>query len=121
MDPIVRPALALMIAWPSHPPPAAHAAAAVAGDASTDTWPKVIMRIKILALIGSLCVHFLVPRGTCAQPTNWTLDDQFGRTHVAAEWKGRTVLLIAGADSLPFLVVGLADIGNAPRVQGQTL
>ncbi len=100
------------------------------------------MRLTLLALIGSLCVHTLMPRGTCAQPASWTLDDQFGRPHRAGEWKGRTVLLIAGAspaaatfaawgdaivaaygrdhaagaDSLPFLVVGLADIGNAPRV-----
>lgn len=100
------------------------------------------MRLTLLALIGSLCVHTLISRVTCAQSTNWTLDDQFGRPHHASEWKGRTVLLIAGAspaaatfaawgdaivaaygrdqaagaDSLPFLVVGLADIGNAPRV-----
>ena len=100
------------------------------------------MRTTLFALVCSLCIHTLIPRGVCAQPTNWTLDDQFGRPHAASEWKGRTVLLIAGAspaaatfaawgdaivaaygrgqtggaDSLPFLVVGLADIGNAPRV-----
>jgi hypothetical protein len=69
---------------------------------------------------------------------DWRLDDQFGRPHASADYLGKPVLLIAGgspaaktfdgwidavlaaygesADALPFHVLGLADIGNAPRI-----
>ncbi|HET9133394.1 MAG TPA: hypothetical protein VFN90_03740 [Gemmatimonadales bacterium] len=68
----------------------------------------------------------------------WRLDDQFGRPHASADYLGKPVLLIAGGspaaktfdrwidavlaayggstDALPFHVLGLADIGNAPRI-----
>lgn len=80
------------------------------------------------------------------QPPAWQLDDQFGRPHSAAELAGKPVLLIAGGapaaktfdawidavlrayagpcdssaaptlDARPFVVLGIADVGNAPRV-----
>jgi len=80
------------------------------------------------------------------QPPAWQLDDQFGRAHSAAELAGRPVLLIAGgapaaktfdawidavlrayaglpdssaaptSSPLPFVVLSIADVGNAPRV-----
>ncbi len=80
------------------------------------------------------------------QPPVWQLDDQFGRARSAAELAGKPVLLIAGgapaaktfdawidavlrafpdssaaptppaADPRPFVVLGIADVGNAPRV-----
>lgn len=80
-------------------------------------------------LLSSLLVH---------QATTWQLDDQFGRPHRSSELAGTPVLLIAGGspaaktfdawidavlaaygvspDSLPFAVIGIADVGNAPRI-----
>lgn len=71
-------------------------------------------------------------------PPEWRLDDQFGRPHRSAELAGKPVLLIAGGspaartfdawidaivtaygaprDSLPFTVIGMADVGSAPRI-----
>jgi hypothetical protein len=70
-------------------------------------------------------------------PPEWRLDDQFGRPHASADYAGTPVFLIAGGspaaktfdewidavvraygvpeDSLPFRILGMADIGSAPK------
>lgn len=75
---------------------------------------------------------------TQQSPPVWRLNDQFGRPHASTELAGAPVLLIAGGspaartfdrwidavvkaygtsrDSLPFRVIGMADIGSAPRI-----
>jgi hypothetical protein len=73
-----------------------------------------------------------------SQPPEWQASDQFDRPHHSSELAGRPVLVIAGGspaaktfdawidaivqayggrpDSLPFAVLGIADVGNPPGV-----
>jgi hypothetical protein len=76
-----------------------------------------------------------------AQPTpQWAANDQFGRAHRSEEFLGAPVFLIGGGkvaaptfdlwvdaiasaygvptDSLPFRILGIADVGGAPRILG---
>ena len=84
------------------------------------------------------CLCLLLAAWLFGQEPAWRLNDQFGRPHSAAELVGKPVLIIAGgaaaaktfdawidailasfggpASSRPFTVVGIADIGNAPRI-----
>jgi hypothetical protein len=80
-------------------------------------------------LLATLLVH---------SPPEWRLEDQFGRPHASADYAGTPVFLIAGGapaaksfdgwidaviraygtpeDSLPFRILGMADVGSAPKV-----
>jgi hypothetical protein len=85
-----------------------------------------------------VCSSLLLLAMLLGQPVPWQLDDQFGRPHTSSELTGKPVLLIAGGapaaktfdrwidailaayggspDALPFTVIGIADVGSAPRI-----
>ncbi len=103
-----------------------------AGQLAARAYPRHFARLGALLLAWPWL-------GWAQQPaTSWSLRDQFGHVHTAAELSGKPVLIVAGGsvaartfdawidatlaafggrrESLPFVVLGIADVGGAPRL-----